>query len=393
MPDLRHAYHTLLCSPEQLALCREPHAVTGVLAVLRQLWGCADRSDAEMLQALQTLNRNTVPDEVAAGMAGIWLPRSYHVRSQTLDWCLPDGAPTEPFHDEYLSHCTQRITLNQLVKPRTSLRALAECAAAVPRARPAGFIFHLSRCGSTLLSGSLSELEGAVVFSESPVLTELLVDPALAPEEKRAHLQCLVDLKAAPFPGRRAVIKWNAWDLLHASLLLRAYPAVPVVALVRDPVEILASHHTQAGRHMSGDPSLAAVAPVFGAAAAPSVLEHRIRVLEALMDALSSLHSVVRVPCLDYRDWHGDTARQVAGMFGLRCDVHAQQRIALRTQYHAKQPGTRFEPDGVRKAAVFDAAAARTIAQRLHGRYEALASAPGRGTLRRTTHAEVSGAH
>src|SRR3989344_1195398 len=130
------------------------------------------------------------------------LRHSYHVRSQRMRWCLPDGAPTEPFHDEYLSRCWRSATLNQLFSPRTSLKALAACAQRVPRAQPAGFIFHLSRCGSTLLSGCLSELDEAAVFSESPVLTEVLVDPALTPQEKRAHVQCLIDLKAVLFPGR-----------------------------------------------------------------------------------------------------------------------------------------------------------------------------------------------
>lgn len=373
MPDLRHAYYQLLLSPAQLALCRQAHSVADVLAVLRRLCGNAGHSDAELLQALDTLNREDVPNDVAAGMAGIWLPHSYHVRSQRLRWCLPDGAPTEPFHDEYLSRCGQRITLNQLVRPRTSLKALAACAAHVPRAEPAGFIFHLSRCGSTLLSGCLSELDGAAVFSESPVLTEVLLDPALSPQEKQAHVRRLMDLKASVFPGRRVVVKWNAWDTFHAPLLRAAYPAVPVVALVRDPLEILASHHAQAGRHMSGDPSLAAVAPVFAAPEPASVLEHRMRVLEALMEALPALRAMPGAAVyLDYRQWHDDTVPQVAAMFGLRCDEHEQGRIGLRMRHHAKLPGTRFEPDGARKAVVFGADEARAITQRLAWRYQAL---------------------
>ena len=378
MPDLRHAYYELLRSPAQLALCRQAHSVAEVLAVLRRLCGDAGHGDAELLQALDTLNREDVPDEVAAGMAGIWLPHSYHVRSQRLRWCLPDGAPNEPFHDEYLGRCGRRITLNQLVTPRTSLKALATCARRVPQAEPAGFIFHLSRCGSTLLSGCLSELDGAAVFSESPVLTEVLLDPALSPQAKQAHVRCLIDLKASVFPGRRVVVKWNAWDIFHAPLLCGAYPAVPVVALVRDPVEILASHEAQAGRHMSGDPSLAAVAPVFAASAAASALEHRVRVLDALMQAMAGLAAAPGAACcIDYRQWHGGTVQQVAGLFGLRCDAHAQRRIGLRMQHHAKQPGTPFKPDGTRKAAVFDADATRAITQRLGWRHRALVREPG----------------
>ena len=380
MLDLRHAYYTLLCSPQQLALCRQARSVADLLAALRGLWSADDHSDGDILQALDALNRDNLPDEVAARMAGIWLPRSYHVRGQYLHWCLPDGAPTEPFHDEYLSRCWHSTALNQLVTPRTSLRALAACAGRVPRAQPAGFILHLSRCGSTLLSGCLSELDGAAVFSESPVLTEVLVDPALSPHEKRAHVECLIDLKASVFPGRRVVVKWNAWDIFHAGLLRGAYPAAPMVALVREPVEILASHHAQAGRHMSGDPSLAVVAPVFGASRAASVLDHRIRVLQALMEGMRALPAgpdLVRI--IDYRKLDGEAVREVAAMFGLPCDAQAERRIARRVERNAKLPDLRFAPDGARKAAVFGAADAQAIAQRLSPLHQTLLA-----TLERT---------
>lgn len=377
MRELRDAYYKLLCSPAQLDLCRQAHSVADLLAALRRLWGVEGPGDADLMHALGTLNQEDVPPEVAAGMAGRWLPRSYHVRTQRLAWCLPDGAPTEPFHDEYLSRCWQSTPLNQLITPRTSLKALAACAQRVPRAQPAGFIFHLSRCGSTLLSGCLSELDGAAVFSESPVLTEILVDPALSPQEKRALVQCLLDLKTILFPGRRVVVKWNAWDIFHAQLLRGAYPNVPAVALVRDPVEILASHQAQAGRHMSGDPSLAAVAPVFGEGAGGSVLEHRIGVLQGLMQGLHDLAAEPGVACIDYRQLDGGTVRQVAAMFGLRCDLEGQRRIAQRMQSNAKLPGIRFEPDGARKAAVFDAAQSTAIARRLSSLHRALLAATG----------------
>ena len=379
LDPLRHAYHALLCSPAQLALCRQAHSVADTLALLRQIWGMVSLSDTELLQALDALNREDVPDAVACGMAGVWLPRSYHVRSQRLAWCLPDGAPAEPFHDEYLSRCWQNTTLNQLIAPRTSLKALALCAQRIPRAQPAGFIFHLSRCGSTLLSGCLSELDEAVVFSESPVLTEVLVDPALSPHDKRAHVQCLIDLKAALFPGRRVVVKWNAWDIFHAQLLRGAYPDVPAVGLVRDPVEILASHHAQAGRHMAGDPSLATVAPVFRMSAAASVLEHRIGVLRGLMQGMHALVAAHGIFCIDYRQLNAATVQQVAARFGLRCGTQGQRRIAARMLRNAKLPGLRFKPDGALKAAVFDTPQSGAIVQQLSSLYSAFA--------RRTAHA------
>ncbi|MNV18978.1 hypothetical protein D3C71_1098190 [compost metagenome] len=376
MLELRQSYHALLCSPAQLALCRQARSLADLLAALRTLWGVAEANDTALLQAIDALNRETLPDDVAGDMAGIWLPRLYRLRSQRLQWCLPDGPATEPFHDEYLIRCWQSTTLNQLITPTTAVQSLAACAGRVPKAQPAGFIFHLSRCGSTLLSGCLSELDDAVVFSESPVLTEVLVDPALSPRDKRALVQCLIDLKASLFPGRRVVVKWNAWDIFQWALLRDIYPAVPVVALLRDPVEILASHHALAGRHMSGDPSLACVAPVFSTSRAASVLDHRIGVLEGLLQAMGALQESPTLARIDYSQLHGEAIRQVASMFGLRCPAEGWLRMEQRMQSNAKLPGTRFEPDRARKAAVFSAVEGQIIRQRLYALHRALVPQP-----------------
>src|SRR5690606_13927664 len=155
-----------------------------------------------------------------------------------------------------------------------------------------------------------------------------LIDPALSPEERRSHLTCLIDLKASLFPGRRVVIKWNAWDIFHIQLLRDAYPTVPIVALARDPVEILASHQALAGRHMSGDPSLATVAPVFGASASHSLLEHRIRVLEAMMNGMLTLRTVPGIVHLDYRQLDIEAVERVAKMFDLHCGEGGRHRMA-----------------------------------------------------------------
>lgn len=376
MRDLRSAYHELVCSPVQLALCREAHSLADLLSTLRALWGLAEEADTKLLHAIDALNREDLPDAVAAQLAGLWLPRRYHIRSQRLQWCLADGPAVEPFHDEYLSRCWQRVLLNQLITPRTSLQALAAGHEGVPSAEPAGFIFHLSRCGSTLLSGCLSELEDAAVISESPVLTEVMLDPALSLPEKRAHIARLMDLNASLFPGRRVVVKWNAWDVFQWDLLHGLYPTVPVVALVRDPVEILASHHAQSGRHMSGDPSLAGVAPVFSASSGASVLQHRIGVLEGLMVGMLPLQQIPGTAFFDYPQLQLETLAQIARMFGLRCDAADQRRMEQRMQRNAKLPGTRFQPDGARKAAVFDGSERETIERRLSALHQQLVSPP-----------------
>ncbi|MEP7031353.1 MAG: hypothetical protein ABI830_10510 [Pseudolabrys sp.] len=44
-----------------------------------------------------------------------------------------------------------------------------------PSLDPAGFVFHMSRCGSTLVTGLLKEVPGTVVVSEPEVVNQLLL--------------------------------------------------------------------------------------------------------------------------------------------------------------------------------------------------------------------------
>ena len=139
--------------------------------------------------------------------------------------------------------------------------------------------------------------------------------------------------------------------------------------LVRDPVEILASHHRQAGRHMSGDPSLAGAGPVFccGSGNQPfvSVLDHRMRVLQAMMERMRDLHESQGVPVLHYRQLDAEAMEQIARRFDLHAGEAARQRIAARLRQHAKALDQRFEPDGRDKAAVFGESERQRIEARL----------------------------
>ena len=357
MHELQALFAELIASPRQQALFQQARSVESLLVQLRLLWCLPAWNDARLMQALQQLNQAAaVP--TAALLAGGWLPHRYEARTRSILWCLPDGPATEPFHDEYISRCLQRRLLNQFIRPRTPLAGLCSESPPGPGGpAPAGFIFHLSRCGSTLVSGCLSELDSTLVLSEPPVFTELLLDSSLDHAQKRDGIAGLVSAITVAVPGRHdLVVKWNAWDIFQWELLQDLYPEVPSLMLVRDPVEILASHHKQAGRHMSGDPSLAGAGQVFCVGTSQpfvSMLDHRMRVLQALMERMRDLHQNRGVPVLHYRQLDAGAMEQIARHFDLHAGEAARQRIATRLRQHAKALDQRFAPDGPDKAAVF----------------------------------------
>lgn len=349
------AYCTLISSPLQLAQCQEAKSLSELLEIIKHIWNCPEFSDNQLLAELSQLNQQII-DSDAIQLAGHWLPYRYHAKSCSIYWCLPSGHATEPFQDEYISRCRQQSLLNNIIQPRTPLKNLSFQANKVANVQPAGFIFHLSRCGSTLISGCLSELDSTCVFSESPILTEMLLDPDLPAAVQQEYLQQLIDLQAYAFPTRtKVVIKWNAWDIFRWDLIRAIYSQVPVIFLVRDPVEILASHHRSAGRHMSGDPTLGHLHSVFDKKRALSLLEFRVDVLLELLSEMQSIAKRDSILRLDYRQLNSHKLSEICAYFHIPISQQEIERIKTRLAFHSKSPAQSFHDDTTAKQNLFSA--------------------------------------
>lgn len=369
MSEFLSTYCRLISSPEQLNECRNTSSVFECLQVIKKLWNRGDLTDEQLLKELDLLNRVPI-DHSNIVLAKNWLPYRYLPKSRRIDWCLPEGHATEAFQDEYISHCRQSLVVNQLIQPCTSLDTLTHQASNIPVAHPAGFIFHLSRCGSTLISGCLSELDTSCVFSESPLLTEILLDTSLTHKQKQTCLQQCINLQASVFPARPdIIIKWNAWDIFHWHMIRGVYPDVPVIFLVRNPSEILTSHYRSAGRHMSGDTSLVSVNPVFSAADNfVSLFNFRVQILKSLMLEMLKRSDSARV--VDYQQLHINTIRDIASYMGIDIDSGNYLKIQNRMQFHSKLPGKKFQGDGGHS--IFSSVEYQNINQDLSGAYHEL---------------------
>src|SRR5258706_11514250 len=111
----------------------------------------------------------------AAQLEG-WTPiRVYWGQSGPMvDWCyLGNTRFTDPFFDQTIERCFRR-PFNLLFRHQTSIEVLGERWALQPTWTPAGFIFHMSRCGSTLISQLLSSLSNSTVISEASVVDTVL---------------------------------------------------------------------------------------------------------------------------------------------------------------------------------------------------------------------------
>lgn len=107
-----------------------------------------------------------------------------------------------------------------------------------------GFIFHMSRCGSTLVSQMLATNSRFFVISE-PTIINAILDPALnIPDNLRksllvAAMKSLVT--CMPSGSELMFIKFRSWNTLFLETILTSFPSVPWIFVHRQGTEVLQS--------------------------------------------------------------------------------------------------------------------------------------------------------
>jgi hypothetical protein len=207
------------------------------------------------------------------------------------------------------------------------------------------FIFHVSRCGSTLLSQLFGLDDATVVLSEAPLLDEILrLD---APEADRLFEGALRVLADGGRPGAaRCVVKTDCWHLFHAARIRRLYPDAPFILLYRAPAPVLASQQRVRGLHMV--PGLLPRAPFnedYDPASA-SLDQYAARVLARHYQAMLELAATDRHSLLvSYDEGFPAAFLRAAHWLGLSPDAGQLSRVRDRCRYHGKRPQEIFGHD------------------------------------------------
>lgn len=380
MNKISEKYRQLIADKRQLNRLINEGSVSGFLNTLKSLWSCETLTDNQLIHLLNECNQ--IADLAkASDLSGIWFVSSYSKKK--IHWCFPVGRAVQPFQDQYVSACQQHL-VNQFFRPVTSIDLFSESVNETDHWQPSGFIFHLSRCGSTLVSGCLSEHTHVNCLSEPPAITEILLDGDLAEEKKRMVLKNVLYHQRLAFPDQeRLVIKWNAWDLFHAELIFSIWPNVPRLILVRNPLEILASHAKSAGRHMAGDPSLEICDRCFSlthihrmmdASGQPFSTVYPVGVLKALLIKIKELSVFHRLRVFDYQDLDSKSIGTIFNFLSLETDELVDRAIAQRMLYHSKDLDKKFLQDTAEKLATFNLVEQEFIQRELQPLYSSVLS-------------------
>lgn len=336
---------------------------------LAKTWGLLVPAEA----LSRELARRRMVARQAAPPAG-WLPVAVLPGEDAVDWAFFGARRLmEPFFGESAPKVWS-LPLNRLLRLRTPLSALEGLAGPAPD----GLIFHMSRCGSTLLGRMLGAPDGATVLSEAaPIDHVARGDLPLA--RKVMLLRGVVAAlgRARGAGDERLFLKLDCWHARFFDLFRQAFPNTPWLHLYRAPAEVMVSHARSPGMQMV--PQVVAPA-VFGldAPAAPDA-GYQADVLAAIGEAMLAAFAADDAGLLvNYEALPGAVATTVLPHFGWAPTEIEAQAMAAAARTDAKAPGQAFRPDGAAKRAAVDPAIRAACEARLDGLHQRLEAASAR---------------
>jgi hypothetical protein len=268
-----------------------------------------------------------IPDRIVTGPAG----------DERCRWIDVAGLRfTDPFFDD-----TVRRRRDWSIERWSTVAELLDEAATAPAVDEVVFVFHVSRCGSTLLSQLFGLDERTLVLSETPLLDAILqTDRA----DRGRLFDAVLRLLGRPRDGAgcRLVVKTDCWHVFHAAMLRRLYPQARFVLLYRRPAAVLGSHHKMRGMqmvpglretplHVPYDPERISL-DQYGAAA-----------LEQYYAAMLDLAAADdRTLLAGYEEGFPAVFLRAATWLGQSFDPDTLRQVHERCGYHAKRPNEAF---------------------------------------------------
>jgi hypothetical protein len=312
-----------------------------------------------------------------------WLPirASWQGAELYVHWAYFGERPLrDPFFEGDVRSCLS-APFNRLFRHVTPIETLAAWLKTRPHLEPSGFIFHMSRCGSTLVSQMLAALPSNIVVSEaSPIDTVVQASrwrPDLSEDRQALWLNSIIGALGQKRSGNEQhyFVKLDCWHTLALPLFRRAFPAVPWVFLYRDPVEVLVSQLRMPGTQMipgGTGPDLYGLERSYGPGTAE---DYYAQVLAKVTEPAVAHFSSGGGLLVNYRQLPDALFTAILPHFGVVCGEADRAAMTTAARYDAKAPGFEFESDSGSKQQAATPIA-RAAAQRwlgdLYRRLEAL---------------------
>jgi hypothetical protein len=284
-----------------------------------------------------------------------WLPidANWENGRLYLDWsCFGAKRLLEPFFQGDVRRCLYK-PFNRLIRYSTSIDRLGDWLKLHPGLQPSGFIFHMSRCGSTLVSQMLAAVKRNIVISEaSPidlVVRAAHVRPDLSADQHAMWLRWIIGAFGQPRTEteNQFFVKLDCWHTLALPLFRKAFPDVPFIFLYRDPTEVLVSQLRMPGIQMipgAVDNSLVEL-PRDGM---PPRETYSAQVLARICQPVLE-HCSDQIALVNYRALPEALWTIIMPHFGLECSESERADMLKVARWNAKTPNFEFTADSETK--------------------------------------------
>jgi len=290
-----------------------------------------------------------------------------------VDWCyIGDTRFTQPFFTDTIRQ-QMRNPFSSVFRHQTTIDFLGELLNSADTIEPTGFIFHMSRCGSTLASQMLSALPSNVVISEAPPIDTIIRSYSRHADERQQWVRWMLACYGRKRLGdeRGLFVKFDCWNILDMDLISTAFPDVPWIFLYRNPVEVIVSHMRQRGSQMipGAMPELLPDVTLAAALEMPAE-EYCAKILARI--CTDALDRSDRGLMINYDQLPHAITGAVAEHFGISLTWAEIDQMNEAARFNAKTPQMTFEPDSASKRTEASDAARAAAAKFVDPIYEQL---------------------
>lgn len=294
-------------------------------------------------------------DPVAAALKN-WVPYKLSINDNEAltRWLfLGDIKIDKPFFTDTISECQKLPSNSKFLKGVSSLDLLPEWASHLESVPPSVFIFHISRCGSTLLSQLIALDERHIVLSEVPFIDQLFRMQYQVPNPSLTSIDTFVRSAISIYGQKRSGIETNlfikadSWHIFFYERLRQLYPAVPFIFLYRSPDEVLQSQQRRRGMQ-----------------AVPGVVEFELmgiqeeedivtnldlyfsKVMERILAKFTEVAEKDSLSLLvNYNEGMMSIIKRIAAFSGVELSHELVNKMESRSQYHGKYPEQIFSAE------------------------------------------------
>jgi hypothetical protein len=251
---------------------------------------------------------------------------------------------TEPFFQQTV----ERARRENRAERFTEFDVLLQLEKELESVSPTGFIFHSSRCGSTLVANACRAVSNSIVLSEANAIDKLIArfitdaDNRVKESLYSVFLRGVVHALAQRRNGdeRHLFIKFACCSFAQIERIKRIWPNVPWLFLYRDPVETIVSNMSDAPPWLidSDRRVLSSIIGVDGEMTLEELCARTIGSLYSTAYKLANANSML----LNYNQLSVPVIANVLKFFNVSLSIEEFETIARTTEVYSKEAsGTR----------------------------------------------------